>query len=60
MVQGGVVWLGLAAGLVVCVAGAADGSLGVGDTVLFVTMVQQLDVPLSSFGSYYRQVGFRG
>jgi hypothetical protein len=40
------------------VRGVARGSLTVGDTVLFVTMMQQLYVPLTFFGSYYRQVGF--
>ncbi|KAF8055403.1 Abcb6 [Scenedesmus sp. PABB004] len=56
MVQSAVVWLGLAAGLVVCVWGASRGSLTVGDTVLFLTMMSQLYVPLTYFGSYYRQV----
>ena len=40
----------------VCVLGVADGSLTIGDTVLFVTMINQLYVPLTYFGSYYRQV----
>jgi ABC-type multidrug transport system fused ATPase/permease subunit len=56
MVQSTVVWIGMAAGLVVCVWGVAKGELTVGDTVLFVTMMQQLYVPLTFFGSYYRQV----
>ena len=56
MVQSTVVWVGMAAGLVVCVWGVAKGELTVGDTVLFVTMMQQLYVPLTFFGSYYRQV----
>lgn len=56
MVQASVAWIGLASGLVVCVWGVAEGSLTVGDTVLFVTMMQQLYVPLTYFGSYYRQV----
>jgi ABC-type multidrug transport system fused ATPase/permease subunit len=42
-------------GLAVCVRGVARGTLTVGDTVLFVTMMQQLYVPLTYFGSYYRQ-----
>ena len=46
-------------GLVVCVMGVADGSLSIGDTVLFATMINQLYVPLTFFGSYYRQVGWR-
>ncbi|KAI8474748.1 MAG: ABC transporter type 1, transmembrane domain-containing protein [Monoraphidium minutum] len=56
MVQSSVVWVGMAAGLAVCVRGVARGTLTVGDTVLFVTMMQQLYVPLTFFGSYYRQV----
>lgn len=56
MVQSSVVWVGLAAGMVVCVWGVAAGTLTVGDTVLFLTMMQQLYVPLTYFGSYYRQV----
>ena len=39
--------------------GVADGSLSIGDTVLFVTMINQLYVPLTFFGSYYRQVSGR-
>ncbi|GFR40170.1 hypothetical protein Agub_g727 [Astrephomene gubernaculifera] len=54
--QASVVWLGLAAGMVVCVRGVVGGSLTVGDAVLFVTMMNQLYVPLTFFGSYYRQV----
>ncbi|WIA38058.1 hypothetical protein OEZ86_001427 [Tetradesmus obliquus] len=56
IVQSMVVWIGLAAGLIVCVWGSSRGSLTVGDTVLFITMMQQLYVPLTYFGSYYRQV----
>ena len=36
--------------------GVVDGTLTVGDAVLFITVVNQLYVPLSVFGSYYRQV----
>ncbi|KAF6265156.1 hypothetical protein COO60DRAFT_1697984 [Scenedesmus sp. NREL 46B-D3] len=56
IVQSMVVWIGLAAGLIVCVWGSSRGTLTVGDTVLFITMMQQLYVPLTYFGSYYRQV----
>lgn len=56
MVQSMVVWVGLAGGLVVCIWGCSRGTLTVGDTVLFITMMQQLYVPLTYFGSYYRQV----
>lgn len=51
-----VVWVGLAGGLIVCIWGCSRGTLTVGDTVLFITMMQQLYVPLTYFGSYYRQV----
>lgn len=56
LVQSWVVWLGLAAGLVFCVWGSSRGRVSVGDTVLFISMMQQLYVPLTFFGSYYRQV----
>ena len=55
--QASVVWMGLAGGMVVCVWGVCHGSLTVGDAVLFVTMMNQLYIPLTYFGSYYRQVG---
>lgn len=56
MVQSTVVWVGLASGMVVCVWGVAHGELTVGDAVLFITIMNQLYVPLTYFGSYYRQV----
>lgn len=56
LVQSLVVWVGLAAGLVYCVWGTSRGHVSVGDTVLFISMMQQLYVPLTFFGSYYRQV----
>mmetsp|Transcript_18402 Transcript_18402/g.51583 ORF Transcript_18402/g.51583 Transcript_18402/m.51583 type:complete len:1155 (+) Transcript_18402:140-3604(+) len=56
IVQGAVVWVGMSAGVIICVKGVVDGSLTVGDAVLFITVVNQLYVPLSVFGSYYRQV----
>jgi ATP-binding cassette subfamily B (MDR/TAP) protein 6 len=40
--QSAVIFVGLAAGMVVCTSGVADGSLTVGDTVLFVTLMQQV------------------
>lgn len=49
------VWVGLATGAVVCVLGVARGTLTVGDAVLFITLMNQLYVPLTYFGSYYRQ-----
>lgn len=48
-------WVGLIAGCVVCVRGVVVGTLTVGDAVLFVTLMNQLYVPLTYFGSYYRQ-----
>jgi ABC-type multidrug transport system fused ATPase/permease subunit len=60
LVQSLVVWVGLAAGLVYCVWGSSRGRVSVGDTVLFISMMQQLYVPLTFFGSYYRQVGVYG
>ena len=59
IIQAAVVWAGLAAGMVVCVAGVARGELTVGDAVLFATMMTQLYVPLTFFGSYYRQARCR-
>lgn len=54
--QGTCVWSGLVAGCVVCVSGVSQGTLTVGDAVLFITLMNQLYVPLTYFGSYYRQV----
>ena len=36
--------------------GVGNGSLTVGDAVLFITLMQQLCVPLNYFGSYYRSL----
>lgn len=54
--QSAVIFIGLAAGMTVCTAGVADGSLTVGDAVLFVTLMQQLYAPLNFFGTYYRMI----
>ena len=40
IVQSLVQWVGLASGMVICVRGVANGSLSVGDAVLFITMVR--------------------
>jgi hypothetical protein len=40
LVQSLIVWCGLAAGLVACVWGASRGRVSVGDTVLFISMMQ--------------------
>lgn len=34
--------------------GVAEGTLTVGDAVLFLSLLQQLYAPLNYFGSYYR------
>ncbi|RMZ56656.1 hypothetical protein APUTEX25_002745, partial [Auxenochlorella protothecoides] len=54
--QSFMIFAGLAAGLLVCTQGIADGSLSVGDAVLFVTLMQQLYAPLNFFGTYYRVI----
>ena len=36
--------------------GVAQGTLTVGDAVLFIALVQQLSAPLNYFGSFYRQI----
>ncbi len=56
VLQSGIIFLGLAVGLVVCAASIANGRQTVGDAVLFLTMMNQLYAPLNFFGSYYRQV----
>ena len=56
IVQGAIVWVGMSAGVVISVKGVVEGSLTVGDAVLFITVMNQLYVPLTYFGSYYRQV----
>ena len=38
------------------VQGVAQGTLTVGDAVLFIALVQQLSAPLNYFGSFYRQI----
>ncbi|EFN52666.1 hypothetical protein CHLNCDRAFT_58798 [Chlorella variabilis] len=50
--QSVVIYTGMAAGLL----GIANGSLTVGDAVLFVTLMQQLYGPLNFFGTYYRMI----
>ena len=49
-------FIGVATGLLVCVAGVQRGDLTVGDTVLYMALMAQLYQPLSFFGSNYRCV----
>lgn len=56
VLQSFVIFAGLISGLLMCTYGVAHGTLTVGDTVLFVTMMQQLYAPLNFFGTYYRML----
>lgn len=56
VLQSFVIFAGLISGLIICTYGVANGTLTVGDTVLFVTMMQQLYAPLNFFGTYYRML----
>ena len=55
-VQSGIMWVGVAIGLLVCSAGVARGELSVGDVVLFLTLMAQLFAPLNWFGALYRTI----
>lgn len=56
VLQSFIIFAGLISGLLICTYGVAHGTLTVGDTVLFVTMMQQLYAPLNFFGTYYRML----
>jgi ATP-binding cassette subfamily B (MDR/TAP) protein 6 len=56
VMQSLVIFSGVASGLMICTYGVAQGTLSVGDTVLFVSMMQQLYAPLNFFGTYYRML----
>ncbi|DBB08612.1 TPA: hypothetical protein ACH3X3_008741 [Trebouxia sp. C0006] len=56
VLQSVIIWSGMIGGLIVCTQGVANGSLTVGDAVLFVTLMQQLYAPLNYFGTYYRTI----
>lgn len=56
VLQSLVIFTGLASGMLICTYGVSQGTLSVGDTVLFVTLMQQLFAPLNFFGSYYRMI----
>lgn len=56
LVQGLIMFSGVAAGMAVCAAKVASGALTVGDAVLFLSLMSQIYAPLNYFGSYYRQI----
>lgn len=56
VLQSLVIFSGVASGLLLCTYGISNGTLSVGDTVLFVSMMQQLYAPLNFFGTYYRML----
>ena len=56
VLQSLVIFSGIASGLLLCTFGVSRGTLSVGDTVLFVSMMQQLYAPLNFFGTYYRML----
>lgn len=56
VLQSLVIFSGVASGLLLCTYGVSRGTLSVGDTVLFVSMMQQLYAPLNFFGTYYRML----
>jgi ATP-binding cassette subfamily B (MDR/TAP) protein 6 len=51
--------VGLLVGSILCAQRIMDGSLGVGDFVLFITYLTQLYQPLNWFGTYYRMIQVR-
>jgi hypothetical protein len=57
--QNFVITLGLLTGGLLCVARVVQGTLNVGDFVLFITYLQQLYQPLGWFGTIYRKLMFR-
>ena len=54
VLQGWVVAIGIAAGLLTVCSGIARRELTVGDFVLYVTMARQCYAPLSYLGQYYK------
>ncbi|EDO42945.1 predicted protein, partial [Nematostella vectensis] len=55
-VQNVIITSGLLAGAMYCGYLVQNGTLGVGDFVLYVTYIVQLYVPLNFFGTYYRMI----
>ncbi|WIA21925.1 hypothetical protein OEZ85_004292 [Tetradesmus obliquus] len=56
VVQSGIMFVGISSGVMACTAGVAQGTMTVGDTVLFLTLMAQLYGPLNFFGTYYRVI----
>eukprot|EP00879_Flechtneria_rotunda_P018678 GHRR01019601.1.p1 GENE.GHRR01019601.1~~GHRR01019601.1.p1 ORF type:complete len:623 (+),score=198.83 GHRR01019601.1:173-2041(+) len=56
VIQSGIMFVGITAGVMACTAGVSTGTLTVGDTVLFLTLMAQLYGPLNFFGTYYRVI----
>jgi ATP-binding cassette subfamily B (MDR/TAP) protein 6 len=56
ILQSSIIWAGTGAGISVCVKGLVEKSMTLGDLVLFLTIIQQLYLPISQFGSFYRSI----
>ena len=56
ILQFSIIWAGTAGGVCVAIQGLVDETMTLGDLVLFITIIQQLYVPLTQFGSFYRQI----
>ena len=56
LAQNVVIILGMFAGGLLCAQRVVEGTLNVGDFVLFMAYIQQLYQPLNWFGSYYRAI----
>ncbi|GBF99523.1 hypothetical protein Rsub_11957 [Raphidocelis subcapitata] len=56
VMQSAIMFAGISSGMLLCTAGVAKGTLTVGDTVLFLTLMAQLYGPLNFFGTYYRVI----
>lgn len=54
--QNVIITLGLLAGMLYCAKLVVQGTLDVGDFVLYITYVRQLYMPLNFFGTYYRLI----
>jgi ABC-type transport system involved in Fe-S cluster assembly fused permease/ATPase subunit len=56
VMQSAIMFAGMSGGILLCTAGVSRGTLTVGDTVLFLTLMAQLYGPLNFFGTYYRVI----